>query len=345
MRWDKNVVNAFMEGHFKASTLTSCRKFNSLGEDVSTCKFNKGLGGHTSSVPSLYSNAFMANKANVQKSYSICSPYLSSNIINQSGVGKNSRRIRNNMLIMMPSSSPMVPYEVPGAGYHRYVDIYQRLYYDRILLCGQFIDDRVANQIIAILFFLHQENKEKPIYMYFNIPGAHLKPALSVYDTMMSIGNEIETINLGLTTGMGSFLCGAGTKGRRYALPNSRFLLQKTGFEEVVRGQASDISIEVSDTCKANKRYLEGMNRITGRSIEQLEKDFKRDFYLSAEESVEYGMVDHVIYPGTKDPLMIPDSEIYFSKFVSGSDQKFQGNPRAGFGSGIKDRTNLPRMR
>ena len=106
------------------------------------------------------------------------------------------------MLIMMPSSSPMVPYEVPGAGYHRYVDIYQRLYYDRILLCGQFIDDRVANQIIAILFFLHQENKEKPIYMYFNIPGAHLKPALSVYDTMMSIGNEIETINLGLTTGM-----------------------------------------------------------------------------------------------------------------------------------------------
>ena len=144
---------------------------------------------------------------------------------------------------------------------------------------------------------------------------------------------------------MGSFLCAAGTKGRRYALPNSRFLLQKTGFEEGFRGQATDIQIEVTDTAQANKRYMEGMHRVTGKSVPDLEKDFKRDFYLSAEESVEYGMVDHVIYPGMKDPLSIPLGEVYFSKFVSGQDQKFQGNPRAGFGSGLKDRTNLPRMR
>lgn len=120
-----------------------------------------------------------------------------------------------------------------GLDYHRYVGIYQRLYYDRVLLCGQFIDDRVANQIMSILWYLHNEDKHKPIYMYFNVPGALLRPALSVFDTMQAMSNEIETINIGLTTGMGSFLCAAGTHGRRFALPNSRFLMQKTGFEEV----------------------------------------------------------------------------------------------------------------
>lgn len=233
-------------------------------------------------------------------------------------------RTARSSVVMMPASEPAVPYKAPGTDYHRYVGIYQRLYYDRVLLCGQFIDDRVANQIMSILWYLHNEDKNKPIYMYFNVPGALLRPALSVFDTMQAMSNEIETINIGLTTGMGAFLCAAGTKGRRFSLPNSRFLMQKTGFEEQVYGQASDIVLEVDSTMRENQRFLAELSRLTGRKPEQIKKDFGRDFYLSAEESVEYGMVDQVITPGRKDALSIMEGEVGFGKFVSGSDQRYQ---------------------
>lgn len=123
------------------------------------------------------------------------------------------------------------------------------MYKDRTVMISQFIDEEAANNIISILLYLRKENYKDPISLYFNVPGGWLRPSLAVYDLIQNTKKncEIETVNLGLCAGMGAILCSAGTKGRRSAMPNARFLLQRTGIDQVFQGQATDIALEVKN--------------------------------------------------------------------------------------------------
>jgi ATP-dependent Clp protease protease subunit len=161
-------------------------------------------------------------------------------------------------IVLGPQSVPQVPYSPPGAeqGQHMYVDIYQALYRDRIMLVGNFLDEEQANSLIALLLFMRFEDPRKPISIYFNVPGALMKPCLAVYDTLRTLECPVTTVNLGLATGMGAFLCGAGTKGMRYALPNARFLMQRTGLDDPYQGQASDIGLMVRENLRDNDRMV-----------------------------------------------------------------------------------------
>ena len=167
--------------------------------------------------------------------------------------GRTSKRSK---IVLGPQSVPQVPYSPPGAeqGQHMYVDIYQALYRDRIMLVGNFLDEEQANSLIALLLFMRFEDPRKPISIYFNVPGALMKPCLAVYDTLRTLECPVTTVNLGLATGMGAFLCGAGTKGMRYALPNARFLMQRTGLDDPYQGQASDIGLMVRENLRDNDR-------------------------------------------------------------------------------------------
>ena len=130
------------------------------------------------------------------------------------------------------------------------------MYRDRTLMINRYIDQEYANQIISIILYLRKENPRETMSLYFNVPGADLRPALAVYDLIQQtkVNCEIETVNLALCAGMGSVLCAAGTKGKRSAFPNARFLLQRVGMEEVFQGQATDIALEVKNNKECNNR-------------------------------------------------------------------------------------------
>ena len=189
------------------------------------------------------------------------------------------------------------------------------------MLVGNFLDEEQANSLIALLLFMRFEDPRKPISIYFNVPGALMKPCLAVYDTLRTLECPVTTVNLGLATGMGAFLCGAGTKGMRYALPNARFLMQRTGLDDPYQGQASDIGLMVRENLRDNdrmarRRRLRDFVRVasrrrppsqekalvtmTGHPLEKIKKDMSRDFYLSAHEAVQYGLIDKVLIPQPK---------------------------------------------
>jgi len=201
---------------------------------------------------------------------------------------------------MMPQSVPQVPYRPPGSESDMWVDIYQRLYRDRILLVGNFLDEEQANSLIATLLYLRFDDPRKEISIYFNVPGALMKPCLAVYDTLQSLECPVTTVNLGLATGMGAFLCGAGTKGQRFALPNARFLMQRTGLDDPYQGQASDIGLIVRENLRDNDRVEKALVKMTGNPLSQIQEDMRRDFYLSAHEAVQYGLIDKVLIPQRK---------------------------------------------
>jgi len=212
------------------------------------------------------------------------------------------RTAKRSSVVMMPQAVPQVPYSPPGAeqGQHMYVDIYQALYRDRIMLVGSFLDEEQANSLIALLLFMRFEDPKKPISIYFNVPGALMKPCLAVYDTLRTLECPVTTVNLGLATGMGAFLCSAGTKGQRFALPNARFLMQRTGLDDPYQGQASDIGLMVRENLRDNDRIERALVQLTGHPLEKIQKDMKRDFYLSAHEAVQYGLIDKVLIPQPK---------------------------------------------
>jgi len=197
---------------------------------------------------------------------------------------------------------PRVPYKAPGSQSYEFIDIFNRLYRDRILFVSQDIDDEFANQMIAILLFLDQEDATAPVTMYFNTPGGFTNAGMAVYDCMMAMKYPIVTLNLGLAASMGAFLCGAGTKGQRMALPNSRFLIQAPGLPDLTRGVASEVALEVYEVLRQRDRIIEGFHRMTGRPIEQLRKDFNRDLYLTAYEAREYGLIDSILQPKVRGP-------------------------------------------
>jgi ATP-dependent Clp protease protease subunit len=175
----------------------------------------------------------------------------------------------------------------------RAYDLYSRLLKDRIIFVSGPINDDVANIIIAQLLFLEKENEKEDIQMFMNTPGGHIHSGLAIVDTMNYIKCDISTIAVGMAASMGSILLSMGTKGKRFALPNSKILIhQPIGGTE---GQASDIAIEAEEILKLKEKLNQMLSKATGQSIKQIEKDVDRDKYFTAKEAKEYGLIDKVI--------------------------------------------------
>ena len=175
----------------------------------------------------------------------------------------------------------------------RSFDIFSRLLRERIIFLGTEIDDEVANSIVAQLLLLDSENPEKDIMLYINSPGGVITAGMAIYDTMQHIRADVSTICLGEAASMGAFLLSSGAKGKRLSLPNSRIMIhQPLGGAQ---GQATDIEIEAKEILRMKKSLNEILAMNTGKSIEQIKKDTERDHYMSADESVEYGLIDKVI--------------------------------------------------
>jgi ATP-dependent Clp protease protease subunit len=188
---------------------------------------------------------------------------------------------------------PMV-IETSGRGERAY-DIFSLLLKNRIIFLGTPINDQVANLIVAQLLFLNQEDREAPISMYINSPGGQVYSGLAIYDTMQSITNPISTVAVGVTASFGTVLLAAGTKGQRYALPHATIHIhQPLGG---VQGQASDIEIEAREILRLKTRLNQILSQHTGQTIETIERDTDRNFYMDANMAVEYGVVDQVLIP------------------------------------------------
>jgi ATP-dependent Clp protease protease subunit len=175
----------------------------------------------------------------------------------------------------------------------RAYDIYSRLLKDRIIFLGSGINDVVANAVIAQLLFLAAEDPEKDISLYINSPGGSITSGMAIYDTIQFIKPEVSTICVGMAASMGAFLLTAGAKGKRYALPNSEIMIhQPLGGAE---GQASDIEIRARRILKMRDKLNKILSERTGQPLERIEKDTDRDYFMSAEESLNYGIIDKVI--------------------------------------------------
>lgn len=194
---------------------------------------------------------------------------------------------------MMPIGVPKVAYRVPGAPSADWVDIYNRLYRERILFLAQEIDDEIANQIIGVLLYLDSEDNTKPIYIYINSPGGSVIAGLALYDTLMHIKSEVVTINVGLAASMASFILAAGAKGKRLALPNSRVMIhQPMGGAQ---GQAEDIKVEAAQIMQIRDNLVRMYAKMTGQTEMVITENLDRDNFMSAEEAKQFGLIDQVI--------------------------------------------------
>ena len=188
----------------------------------------------------------------------------------------------------------MIPTVIEQSGRgERAFDIYSRLLRERIIFLGQAIDSDLANLIVAQMLFLEAEDPEQDIYIYINSPGGSVSAGLGIFDTMNHIKPDICTICVGLAASMGAFLLSAGTPGKRMSLPNSRIMIhQPLGGAQ---GQASDIEIQAKEILYLKKQLNQSLANHTGQPLEKIEEDTERDFFMSAHEAVEYGLVDQVI--------------------------------------------------
>lgn len=193
-----------------------------------------------------------------------------------------------------------VPYviEQTGAGERSY-DIYSRLLKDRVIMLSDEIDDNVASVVTAELLFLEADDPDKDINLYINSPGGSVTAGLAIYDTMNYIKPDVSTICIGLGASMGAFLLSSGAKGKRYALPNSEIMIHQPlgGFQ----GQASDIQIHADNIIRTKKKLNEILAANTGQDLEKIEKDTDRDNFMTADQAMEYGIIDKVIRSREED--------------------------------------------
>lgn len=194
----------------------------------------------------------------------------------------------------MPIGTPKVPYRLPGSQYTQWIDIYTRLNQERIIFLGQEVTDSLANSIVAAMLYLDSDDPGKPIYLYINSPGGSVTAGMAIYDTMQYIKSEVVTICVGLAASMGAFLLAAGGKGKRLALPHARIMIHQP-LGGVGRRQATDIQIEAKEILRVRQQLNEMLAERTGKSIEQIQKDTDRDYFMSAAEAVEYGLIDRVV--------------------------------------------------
>jgi ATP-dependent Clp protease protease subunit len=189
---------------------------------------------------------------------------------------------------------PLIPMVIEQSSRgERAYDIYSRLLKDRIIFLGTAMNDEVANLIIAQLLFLESEDPDKDINFYINSPGGLVTAGLAVYDTMQYIKPDITTVCIGQAASMGAVLLAAGTRGKRYSLPNSRILIHQPmgGFQ----GQASDIEIQAKEILRMKDRLNQILVKHTGKALDDIQKDTDRDFFMSGDEARKYGIIDHVI--------------------------------------------------
>lgn len=205
----------------------------------------------------------------------------------ESGACSPQKRARQSVI-------PYVIEETPGRG-ERSMDIYSRLLKDRIIFIGQEITDHVANVVVAQLLFLRMEDGKKDISLYINSPGGYISAGLAIYDTMQILKCKVHTYCVGMAASMGAFLLTAGTKGCRYALPNSRMMIHQPSGG--VGGNTSDIEIQAEEILKLKGTLNNLMSLHTGQSVEKIARDSERDFYMSAQEAKAYGLIDEVFLP------------------------------------------------
>jgi ATP-dependent Clp protease, protease subunit len=205
---------------------------------------------------------------------------------------------------MRGQANCMIPTVIEPSGRgDRAFDIYSRLLRDRIIFLGTAIDSDVANLIVAQLLLLDAEDPEKDIYLYINSPGGSVTAGMGIYDTIKHIRADVSTICLGLAASMGAFLLSAGTKGKRVSLPHSRIMIhQPLGGAQ---GQATDIEIQAKEILYHKQRLNEMLAEHTGQPLEKIMEDTERDFFMSAQESKEYGLIDQVIErrPSARSPI------------------------------------------
>lgn len=189
----------------------------------------------------------------------------------------------------------LIPTVIEKSTYgERAYDIYSRLLKDRIIFLGGPVDDQVANVIIAQMLFLESEDKDKDIHFYINSPGGVVTAGLAIYDTMQHIKPDVSTICVGLAASMGSVLLSAGTKGKRFALPNSEILIHQV-MGSGIGGQAVEVQIQAKHMIQMKKRLEKILAKHTGQSIDRIAKDTDRDYFMTADESKSYGLVDKIL--------------------------------------------------
>lgn len=193
----------------------------------------------------------------------------------------------------MPIGIPRVPHRFPGEPYTQWINIYERLSLERIIFLSGEVTDGMANSIIARLLYLDSEDQSKDIYIYINSPGGSVTAGLAIYDTMQHIKSNIVTICVGMAASMGSFLLAAGTKGKRLALPHARIMIHQPAGG--AQGQATDIEIEAREILRMRHQLNQMLADRTEQPLAKIEKDTDRDYFMSAEEAKEYGLIDRVI--------------------------------------------------
>jgi len=240
---------------------------------------------------------------------------------------------RTREAVMMPSSTPRVPFKYPGMETPQWIDIYNRMYRERIMFLNQPISDNLANNIIAVLLYLESEDATSPVSMYCNVMGGRTKAGLALHDTMRIMPYEIQTVNMGMCAQVAAFLVAGGTEGKRFALPNSRFAMQSPILmppfdnegKPIMRPmQATEMKLEVEEVLRDKKRMLEGFSRFTGRPYEALEQDFKRNFYLDANEAKAYGLIDKILGPKRPDDKPAVLDGAAFGSFAGTDEQQDQ---------------------
>lgn len=189
----------------------------------------------------------------------------------------------------------LVPYVVEQTSRgERSYDIYSRLLNDRIIMLSEEVNDTTASLIVAQLLYLEAQDPDKDIQFYINSPGGSVTAGLAIYDTMQYIKADVSTICIGMAASMGAFLLSAGTKGKRIALPNAEIMIhQPSGGSQ---GQATEIQIQAEQILKIRRQLNEILAANTGRSVEEIQRDTERDHYMTAQEAMEYGLIDKVIY-------------------------------------------------
>ena len=190
----------------------------------------------------------------------------------------------------------LVPYviEQTSRGERSY-DIYSRLLKDRIIFLGEAIDDHIASLVVAQLLFLEAEDPDKDINIYINSPGGSITSGMAIYDTMQYIKCDVSTICIGMAASMGAFLLAAGAKGKRFALPNSEIMIHQPLISGGLSGQCTDIKIQSDHLVRTRQKMNEMLAANTGKPLEQVQIDTERDNYMSAQEALEYGLIDKVI--------------------------------------------------
>lgn len=193
-----------------------------------------------------------------------------------------------------PQNSVLVPTVIETDGrVERAYDIYSRLLKDRIVFLGTEVNQHTANLIVAQLLFLQAEDAKKDIFFYINSPGGSVYDALAVYDTMKYVANDIQTVGIGIQASAAAFLLSAGTKGKRFILPNATVMIHQPSAG--TRGRVSDMEIDLKEGLRLKQRLNEIMAENTGQPLKKIEEDVERDFWMAADEANKYGVVDKVI--------------------------------------------------